>query len=552
MPAFSRFRSSILILPILAIFASAGCCSNQSGKGGMPDGVGFPCDEPVRTTAGLLRGFADGEGETCSWIGVPFAAAPVGDLRWKAPEPVPEWEGVRNADRWGDICMQSWLFKVMHMSPAEMSEECLNLNVWRPARPGKFPVMVFFHGGANIGGSGSTPLYRGDRLSGNQDVVVVTVNYRLGPFGFLFHEEFTREDPAGAGGNFGVLDQIAALRWVRNNIAGFGGDPGNVTIFGESAGGWAVCALMASPLARGLFHRAIIESGGCQSIRRYEESCRDGAWAAGRLGCGANDLACMRKQSARKVLKKLGTSRMKDIAEGTFRYLYHRDGGVFPGSPLELIRSGDFHNVPLLAGSNRDETKAVMYLKPWQVFMSEPSYRTRVAEKVSEDADRVIGLYPPGRFGGPAEALFAIASDVALGCPTYEGVRAVAEKQKKVFYYRFDYDEAQMGSLIGAAHLLEVPFVFSNFDRKPLRSMYAGIKGEKLENRNELSRIIQGYWANFARAGDPNGEGLPPWPAFSGADPKVQVLDTSIRTEAPDNSERCAFWSKYFQDNPRY
>ena len=207
----------------------------------------FPCDNPVATKSGQVRGAADGEGAACAWKGIPFAAPPVGELRWRAPQPAPAWDGIREAREFGPACPQAYFWKWVHSMPVGMSEDCLSLNVWRPRKEGKFPVMVWFHGGMYVFGGSATPLYYGDRLAAEGKVIVVTVNYRLGALGFLYHDGLAREDPHGSSGNYGTLDQIAALKWVRENISSFGGDPEKVTIFGESAGGWSVCTLLAFP-----------------------------------------------------------------------------------------------------------------------------------------------------------------------------------------------------------------------------------------------------------------------------------------------------------------
>ena len=436
--------------------------------------------------------------------------------------------------------MQSFLMKFGHSIPVRMSEDCLSLNIWRPREAGKFPVMVWFHGGAYFCGASSSPMYIGDRLSANGRVVVVSVNYRMGAFGFLFHEELAREDPNGSSGNYGTLDQIAALKWVRDNIAAFGGDPENVTIFGESAGGWSVCALVAAPQARGLFHRGIIESGGCQAIMPRDRGGENGRWAAKELGCGENDIACMRGKSARKVLKKLSPPPVRSLmGEGT-RYLNHADGHVFTGTALSMVRSGSFHNVPLIAGSNLEEIPPRAFAFPVNLM---GGYEKQIRKMFPEDADRLLRIYSLERYPDPARALSAILSDRILICPTWEGMRAVAGRQPRTYYYRFDYND----TIMGAMHLMEVPFVFESFDRKPVSWFFQMMD---MDEPFELGSIIQRYWINFAWRGDPNGKGLPDWPPFSAADPRVQVFDTEVRTEVPDTFERCEFWAEYNRTHP--
>lgn len=533
-----------LIYPLLSALIIG--CSSERKNPAPPAEEGFRCGEPVAISTGLLRGSVDEAGTSCSWKGVPYAAPPVGDLRWKAPRPVPEWEGVRDAAEWGDVCMQSWFLRVSHFSPAAMSEDCLNLNIWRPRRAGKFPVMVWIHGGANLGGMGSSPGYWGDRLAAGGGVVVVTINYRLGAFGFLPHDALAREHPGGSTGNYGLLDQIAALAWVRDNIAGFGGDPRNVTIFGESAGGWGVCALLASPRAKGLFHRAIIESGGCESVRPREEGSAAGKWAAERLGCDENDIRCMRKQSAKKIQKKLHLPPLEALRTGKFRYVFHADGCVLTDAPVDCLREGKFNNVPLIAGTNRDEAKPGSVM-PDRRFMGKKKLEQIVRRDFGETADTLLALYPADHFSRPSEAWTTMVADRMLRCPTYRGALAVARHQPRTFFYRFDFDEIAFGDSVGAMHMLEVPFVFGNFDRMPLKYFFKNADQEALRG---LSRLMQGYWVNFARTGDPNGAGLPEWPALDPGDPKLLVLDSTVRIDEPDPAGRCAFWWKYHRENP--
>ncbi|MCX5858521.1 MAG: carboxylesterase family protein [Proteobacteria bacterium] len=513
-----------------------------------PEEKSFPCDNPVATASGQVRGAADGEGVACAWKGIPFAVPPVGELRWRDPQPAPAWNGIREAREFGPACPQGRFMKWVHSMPVGMSEDCLTLNVWRPRAEGKFPVMVWFHGGMYVFGGGATPLYYGDRLAAGGKVVVVTVNYRLGALGFLYHDGLAREDPNGSSGNYGTLDQIAALKWVRENVSNFGGDPERVTIFGESAGGWSVCALLASTPARGLFQRAIIESGGCQSLRSREQGSETGRWAAARLGCAENNLACLRKIGAMEIVNKLNPGLRRAMEGEGSRFLPHEDGYVVDRGILARLQSGDFNNVPLLAGSNRDEVPPAAVLRPRMIFSPRAAYEGEVRKAFPEAADKIFKVYPLEKYTRAARALAALLSDRELICPTYEGMRAAAGHQVPAYYYRFDYDGMTFGRLEGAGHLSEIPFVLRNFDRKPISWMYKYQRN--ISDALELSRMVQGYWVNFAYRGDPNGEGLPPWPAYRPDEPRVQVLDTAVRTEVPDLSGRCAFWEGYNRDHP--
>lgn len=443
--------------------------------------------------------------------------------------------------------MQSEVMRILHSAPVKMSEDCLYLNIWRPRKPGVFPVMVWIHGGGYFCGTATSPMYFGDRLAANGDVVVVTINYRLNAFGFLAHEAFAGEEPHHSTGNYGTLDQVAAVQWVHDNIHGFGGDPDNVTLFGQSAGGWSVCTLLATPLAGGLFHRAILESGGCNAAWPLEKGLEDGAWTAEALGCSEDPAQCMRGMDAKAILKKADPFPSRYLAGEGMRFINHVDGYVLTGTPLSMIQSGDFNKVPLLAGSTRDEFQPLIYTRVAMGLWTKKRYESAVRKRYGRHADHALRVYPADAYGSPAKAFVAILGDRGLICPTYEGLRAVAAFQPATYYYRFDYDGVRFGRFTGAMHVMEVPFVFQNMDRQPMDWLFDFLN---IDEAMELSRVVQRYWVTFARAGDPNDEGLAFWPQFRPQDPKVQVLDETIKTTVPDNMERCAFCAEYDSDQP--
>ena len=499
------------------------------------------CEAPVATPAGLVRGAADPDTATCSWKGVPFAAPPIGELRWKAPQPAPAWSGVREAHDYGNMCLQALINNFANGNgPLRYSEDCLYLNVWRPQKPGPFPVMVWIHGGGYTSGAGGAPAYAGDRLASAGEVVVVTFNYRLNVFGFLAHEKLLQEDPHGSTGNYGSLDQVAALQWVHDHIANFGGDPQRVTIFGESAGGWSVCTLLATPLAQGLFQGAILESGGCEASHTLARGFADGRAAARKLGCAEDDLACMRSRSAGQVLFKAGLTGVTD-----YPFMPHEDGYLLNGTPLSMIQAGRFNNVPFIAGSNRDEvSKLVALARPFSYWIGPDQYEPTVHHWVEiEDAAPLLELYPLSQYQKPRYAYAQMFSDRALVCPTYAGMAAVAQQQPQTYYYRFDYDGFRWGKLLGAFHSMEVPLVFNAMDRAPYSILYDQ-KPKQIKQAQALSRIIQGYWINFAKTGDPNGPGLPVWPGFLPAQ-QMQVLNTAVSTAPAKMEARARFWADY-------
>ncbi len=524
----------IRLMVTLAILIALGLGANARAE--------WNCADSVPTKSGLVKGAGEKDGGACVWKGIPFAAAPVGELRWKAPQPVPAWPGARDADKFGHQCMQKGIFTLEVMTSEEgMSEDCLYLNVWRPKQEGKFPVMVWIHGGGYTGGTANTPMYWGDRLAEEGGVVVVTANYRLNIFGFFADPSLRDEDPNQSTGGYATLDQVAALKWVQDNIGNFGGDPGNVTIFGESAGGWSICTLLATPLAKGLFQRAILESGGCDASEDLEKGYQVAKKTAENFGCAPSDLKCLRAIPAKKMLK-VSTGMSEDGGNVT-----HHDGYVLTGTPLSMIRAGNYNKVPFMAGSNRDEFGKAMKLIGDLKKIKPSDYESALVRefKVPEaDAKKLVELYPLSEFDNrPVEAygrMFGV--EVALACPTYLGLLSVAGQEKDTYYYRFDYDEMALGKYTGSAHSFEIPFIFDTFDRLPMNLFYTR---KNTPPAKALGKIIQGYWVNFAKTGNPNGKGLPQWPAFEPGNRKVQILDSQVQTEPASIAPRCEFWEQY-------
>ena len=505
------------------------------------------CSEPVPTASGPVAGKSGTDTDTCAWLGIPYAAPPVGELRWKAPQPMPTWTGPRPALSNGPQCVQKPMmgFKDARNSKG-MSEDCLFLNVFRPQKPGKFPVMFWIHGGGLMFGSGQG--YRGDRLAEFGDVVVVTINYRLNIFGFFATPELRAEDPNRSTGNYGALDQVAALRWVRDNIAGFGGDPANVTIFGESAGAYSVCTLLGSPLAKGLFQRAILESGNCQGSTDLEPSFAAVPALAAKFDCAAQDLNCLRAVPALKLMNRGSGS----LTNAGYPFNHHLDGYFLNANSLSLIRSGNYNAVPFLAGTNHDEADVLAFLIS-EVRKAKPDqYRSLLQTKLDlsdSETEKLLMLYPLNQFGNqPRKAFGKIISDAAMNCPTYLGLAAVAAQRPDTYYYRFDYNRTRFGKRLGALHSFEVPFVFNQMDWGSNKNLY---KRKDLPAARELSKTMMGYWTNFAKTGNPNGSGLPSWPEFKLDHPEVQVLDNSVRTEPAGVVERCSFWDEYLRSHPQ-
>jgi len=504
------------------------------------------CAEPVMTAQGLVAGI--GEAEACAYKGIPYAAAPVGERRFRPPAPAPAHADVLVADEFTPWCMQSFHIGILdrNLVTIKVSEDCLRLNIWRPAKSGQFPVMFFLHGGGLLVGSGATGMYEGERLASSQDVVVVTINYRLGVFGFMALPELSAEDPYGSSGNYGLLDQIAALAWVRDNISAFGGDPHNVTIFGESAGGWSVCNLLDSPLARGLFHQAIIESGGCDSTRTMKEGYADGKRFADYAGCpGPDVVSCLRAMPAEELLarqKKASKDKTSDFRTMMqYTWLPKEDGRVLLETPIKSLRKGEYSRVPILAGSTRDEAKIFTVKWPGIRLAPRSIARWALTNMFGEEArPRLESLYPYKDYRRPVDAVIQAVGDSALACKVYEAVEALADRGP-VYYYRFDYDDHLAPHMFGAGHAVELPFIFNTFDRPDFNIFYTRYH---VQMARPLTQATMSYWANFARAGDPNGPGLMPWPLYNNNHPMRMYLDQQQKVQPTENVERCKFWQE--------
>lgn len=486
----------------------------------------------VKTTAGDVRGSSTTDGGIRIRIfkGIPYAAPPVGEFRWKEPRPAVAWEGVRDATEPGAHCVQGPIFGDITF-PRPASEDCLNLNIWTPAAGAndRLPVMVWIHGGGFQAGAGAEPRHDGEAFA-RKGVVLVTVNYRLGVFGFLAHPELTRESGRNASGNYGLMDQIAALRWVKENIAAFGGDPGNVTIFGESAGSLAVSALMASPLAAGLFQKAIGESGayfsgpsGTLPLQPLQASEQRGTTFAASIG--AESLAALRAKSPDELLAAALKTRPW--------FAPSVDGYVLREDVHATYAAGKQAHVPLLAGWNADEIRAGIVLgkqKP-----TAQSFADDVRKRFGDQAEAVLKVYQSSTDAAALEAAAALASDMFIGHATWKWIEIHAQTGRAAVY-RYSFDRkipvapgtkvmgvAATSKDIGARHAGEIEYVFGTLE---------SVKNVTWEaSDRKLSDAMTTYWANFARTGDPNGPGLPKWPRYD-VSGRILHLDETIRDGA--------------------
>jgi len=459
----------------------------------------------VRTEAGVVAGTNSADGKVVILKGIPFAAPPVGELRWKEPQPVEQWKGVREATKFGARCMQARIYEDMVFRDSGPSEDCLYLNVWTPgiSAKTKCPVMVWIYGGGFQAGSTSEPRQDGEHLA-HKGVVIVSMNYRLGIFGFFSHPELTAESAHHASGNYGLLDQVAALKWVRENIGAFGGDPNNVTIFGESAGSFAVSALMASPLSKGLIHAAIGESGAFfgkkQSAKPLAESERRDAVFAESLGM--KSVGQLRRVSAEKLLEAARSGNDNE------RFRPNIDGYFMPPSASAIYGKGEQAHIPLLAGWNRDEGSYQHFFGAQPV--SKENYPAKIRQLFGEAATEALKLFP----GGSDEevkssaALLDTADFIALG--TWKWVEMhLRTGEAPVYRYEFDQvppaSEGHEGEAGLAYHSAEIEYVFGTLDWKKISWRPEDYK---------LSEQMGAYWTNFAKNGNPNGVGLGVWSMY--------------------------------------
>lgn len=489
----------------------------------------LPPAPEVATDAGPVIGVSLGfRADVDAYKGIPYAAPPVGDQRWRPPAPAVPWEEPLDAAAFRAQCPQpsSTLGgREGEVRGVERCEDCLYLNVWRPsdAAPGAdLPVMVWIHGGGFQTSSGGSPFYDGENLA-RRGVIVVTFNYRLGKLGFLAHPALSGEDPDNLSGNYGLLDQIAALEWVQRNIAQFGGDPGNVTIFGESAGGMSVGFLLVSPLTEGLFHRAVLQSGipwpapildrATPMRPSAEDEGLEIAASLGITGTGAAAAAALRAVPAEDLI---GIAEELEPWELRVPYGPVVDGIVVPDQPMLLMQAGAFHRVPIMAGSNADE--ATLFLigsEEYRVWRAS-QYLAFVNGFFGPDAAAVLALYPAPR-AFAFDQMNRLSSDFGMLTPTRMLVEAADAHGVPAFKYYFTRRPRNIGGdLLGSHHAAEIPFVFGNlFARSNISP-----------NDRALSDLMQQYWIQFAATGNPNMRGMPFWPAYDTAtDPHLELGD---------------------------
>ena len=515
-----------LILLAAMLIIVAGCTSSQKNS----------ISETVAVDGGLISGSYDEVTGITTFKGVPFAAPPVGDLRWKAPQPVLPWQGVKQCTTFSASPIQNTpmpfsMWTQEFIAPKEpLSEDCLYLNVWTGAKSAdeKRPVFVYIYGGGFNSGSGAVPIYDGEEMA-KKGLVFLTINYRVGTLGFLAHPELTAESPNHTSGNYGLMDQVAALEWVQQNIQNFGGDPENVTIAGQSAGSFSVNYLVGSPHTAGLIDHAIAESGGAvlntnQLSRNTTLEQAEAAGARFAESLGASSIAELRDMPAEKILRARGPG-------GPIV-----DGYMLPSSLGEIFAEGKQNDVPVILGWNEDEG-----------FGGPPvpadQFKKRVREMFGDKADDFLTRFPVNS----DEDAFAIQNDLGalqtFGIQMYEWMLLQNRTGKsKVYMYRFDRDVPFGDGMqdFGAFHTGEVPYAYNNLKMSPRPWTEADYK---------LADTMSDYWVNFAAKGDPNGEDLPEWEACTPENPKAMIFDTEVRCEELPSIKLLKFLKNFYAEN---
>jgi para-nitrobenzyl esterase len=489
--------------------------------------------QPVHTASGPVSGVPATDGTVLAFKGVPFAAPPIGDLRWRAPTPPASWTRVRSADQFSASCIQNmqderkpWTHEFRAHNT--VSEDCLYLNVWTPARTAsdKLPVYFWIYGGGFVAGSSAVPVYDGENLA-RRGVVVVTINYRVGVLGFLAHPELTRE--AGWSGNYGSLDQVAALQWVQKNIALFGGDPRNVTISGQSAGANSVHNLVASPLAKGLFQRAIAESGSSYALATPPTPMLAAAEAVGlkfAAAKGAGSLRELRAMSPDALMAKLS-----DGSAPAFRPVIDRH--FLTADPKEIYAEGKQNDVPELTGMNMDEKSAAADYG----VIPMAAFETSVREHYSDLASRYFQLYPnstQAQSGDSQKTAYRDAGRVSMYL--WAEQRAKTATSKAFTYYWTHSEPGPDSARFGAFHSSEVPYVFNTLNQS---------SRPWTDQDRKLAELMGSYWLNFMKNGDPNGKDLPAWPAFSSKSAVTMELGDRSGPRPIAEEDKLAFWAKY-------
>jgi para-nitrobenzyl esterase len=490
------------------------------------------CHVQQTTAAGVLEGVMSADGRVRVFKGIPYAAPPVGPLRWQPPQPVAPWPGVRPALDFAPRAMQGRIYNDMVFRDDGPSEDCLYLNVWapEPRSVARLPVMVWIHGGGFAAGSSSEPRQDGASLC-QKGVVVVSMNYRMGVFGFLALPELARESARHASGNYGLMDIIASLEWVRDNIAAFGGDPGNVTIFGESAGSFAVSALMAAPPARGLFHRAIGESGAIFGstlpVKALADAELEGA-AFAEAAFGTTSVAVLRAKSAQELLDAT-------LQPPRTRFALVVDGHVLPADGRAIFGAGRQAHVPLLAGWNRDESNYRAFFGGDAPTLA--NYRAHAKTRFGAAAAEYLKAYPATDDAEARRAARDLSGDDFIGYSTWKWIE-LHRRTGDAPVYRYHFEQtlplapsAPADAEPIAPHACDIEYVFRVLPSRPLPW--------RAED-HAVSEMVASYWTNFAKTGNPNGPGLPDWPEYK-RESGFPVMHLNAAAAAAPDTQRARY-----------
>ena len=519
---------------------SSSTSSGSGGSGGSGGGAACPTDvQPAPGTILTDRGAVKGAQAGTTWVyrGIPYAAPPVGALRFKPTEAHACWQGALDTTAYGERCLQL----DTNQQPTG-SEDCLSLNLWAPAGASPatpLPVLFFIHGGGNTGGSPSEQLsdgtntYDGQALAESRNAVVVTFQYRLQAAGFLSLPELDAESPHGASGNYAILDQIFALGWVQRNIHGFGGDPAHVLLFGESAGGLDTCTVLSSPLAHGLFSAALMESGGCAALKKADAQTFGATVVTGAKCTGAADVpACLRALTPAALVTAVPT--MVDIAGKQSGYQASVDGWVLPLAPIDAITAGKHNHVPFIIGANHDETGKALGM------MDETQYEASVlalAGGMQTLANKILAEYPSSAYASPRAADVALTSDLKFICPARAVARAAVKGQtepvRRYFFTHVSDNATALVKAFGAFHGSELLYVFEHLGAEGYTPSAA---------ETALAAAIGGYWSRLAAAGDPDGQGAVAWPLYDATKDSFLQLDDTIVAGEGVRTEQCDFW----------
>jgi para-nitrobenzyl esterase len=534
--------------------SSSSSGGGSGGNGGSGGGSAARCSVESANEPGVVAidsGLARGTKESGSWVfrGIPYAAPPIDEKRWKAPEVAACWDGVRDANAFGAVCPQ---IDAKTKQPIG-NEDCLTLNVWAPdaaaAGNGPFPVLFFLHGGGNIQGSsseilaGTAPIYNGIHLSEASKAIVVTINYRLGPLGFLALPELSAESTWGASGNYGLLDQIAALEWVQKNIAAFGGDPSKVLLFGESAGALDTMTLVASPLTKGLFSAALSQSGGATSTPQKDAQAAMSA-RVGMSSCAnaADRLECLRGKTASELLAEIpgfvniGGATLGNAA-GSYGPIV--DGHVLLKSTFDIFAAGEHQHVPIVIGTNAEELAALLVAQA----NTEAEFQAIINQNFGNWAPDILAAYPVADYVSPQDALVAVYSDMRFNCPARIIARSIAKTQSEpVYRYFFTRRAKTAQGDKPAQHAIELLYVFGTLTDI---SLYTPVAEDVA-----LSDAVMGYWSRLGFTKNPNGAGAVEWPTYDVAKDSHIVLDSPITTGEGVRAAQCDAWEVIFTKAP--